>query len=242
MIFLQKYLARLKLIWITFSLLLAPFLSGGPFVSAQESFVPTGAFLGEYYNNIDLTDLALSREDPEINFDWGFGSPDPSMDGNSFSVRWTGNFIFEEGRYRFKGRSDDGIRIYVDNKKIIDKWKNQVPTNVETETDIEKGAHQVRIEYYEDRGGAKVQVSWDRIGPIQVQETITGTVTPTLTPSATPTATAEPTTTPQVLNAGDSNELPKTGLSDYDDVLFISLLSIFSIFGLYLYNRFDLAK
>src|SRR5262249_33488412 len=45
---------------------------------------------GDYYNNSDFTAFVLSRVDPGVNFDWGNGSPAPSIGVDTFSVRWTG--------------------------------------------------------------------------------------------------------------------------------------------------------
>ncbi|MBC1281364.1 hypothetical protein GNF10_36955, partial [Nostoc sp. UCD121] len=44
----------------------------------------------EYYDNIDFTNLKQSRTDATVNFDWGLGSPDPTIAPDTFSARWTG--------------------------------------------------------------------------------------------------------------------------------------------------------
>src|SRR5206468_749525 len=44
---------------------------------------------GEYFDNADLTAWRLTRTDPTVKFNWDNQSPDPSMDPDYFSVRWT---------------------------------------------------------------------------------------------------------------------------------------------------------
>src|SRR5205823_9659379 len=75
---------------------------------------------GEYYDNIDLTALKLTRTDEVINFDWGLGSPDPAMGPDTFSVRWTGLIQprFSEP-YTFYITSDDGARLWVNGELVI---------------------------------------------------------------------------------------------------------------------------
>src|SRR5262249_44715265 len=79
--------------------------------------VGTGTGLyGEYYDNIDFTGAKLTRIDPVVNFDWGGGSPDPSMGPDQFSVRWTGQVQPRLGEtYTFHTFTDDGVRLWVNN-------------------------------------------------------------------------------------------------------------------------------
>src|SRR5207248_2127828 len=57
---------------------------------------------GTYFNNMDFTAPVFTRRDPTINFNWGTGSPDPRIDPDSFSVRWSGQILAPTtGRYTF---------------------------------------------------------------------------------------------------------------------------------------------
>ena len=47
-----------------------------------------------------------------------------------FTARFTGQiFVEQEGMYEFRSRTDDGVRLYVDNILVIDDWNTQSPTN-----------------------------------------------------------------------------------------------------------------
>ncbi|MEL7401315.1 MAG: PA14 domain-containing protein, partial [Pseudomonadota bacterium] len=124
---------------------------------------------GEYYNNIDFSDLRLSRTDETVNFDWGFGAPAPSIGNNTFSVRWSGRIEprYSE-RYTFTTTSDDGMRLWVNNQLIIDEFVDQPPTTHTGEITLTAGQqYDIRLEYYENRGGAVSQLSWSSASQAQ---------------------------------------------------------------------------
>ena len=114
----------------------------------------------EYYNNEKLVgDPVLTRTDSQIDFDWGNGSPDGSIQNDSFSARWTGTLTIGEDDARLAVTSDDGVRIWVDGKLEVDKWgaSNNV-TNM-GDTIFKAGTnHDLKVEYYEGSGGAKIKV------------------------------------------------------------------------------------
>jgi hypothetical protein len=145
---------------------------------------------GEYYSNRHLDGSpTVVRNDHDIDFNWGTGSPAPGVPNENFSVRWTRRVDFSSGWYRLMARSDDGIRVYVDGDRVIDEWRDQVWGPTFTYDIYLSGHHDLKVEYYERDGGARVRFDWERIdGP---------THTPTVTPTATQTSTPTPTSTPQ---------------------------------------------
>jgi hypothetical protein len=122
----------------------------------------TNAFTGCYYNDQTLSNLVLTRTDPAINFDWGAGSPDPSIPNDHFSARWQGNFSFNPATYTFSATADDGVRVWVDNTLVIDKWLDQPATTYTASLPLGGGTHLVKVEYYENGGNAVAKVSWSQ--------------------------------------------------------------------------------
>ena len=116
---------------------------------------------GEYYNNVALSGTpALVRDDEQINFYWGGSSPAwGTVAADDFSVRWTRNLILEPGRYRFTVRADDGVRLWVNNHLLVDRWIDQGATSYNADIDLPGGSIPVRLEYYERVGGAEVSLS-----------------------------------------------------------------------------------
>jgi hypothetical protein len=126
--------------------------------------VAQGLWYGEYYPNRDLAGgPAMTRYDEKIDFNWGGGSPGGGIPSDNFSARWTREEWFEGGTYRFSYRSDDGIRIWIDNSLVVDDWRDRQPTLTTADRTIPQGTHRVRVEYYEHTGGAVAQLSWERV-------------------------------------------------------------------------------
>jgi hypothetical protein len=122
----------------------------------------TGQFLAEYFANVNLTaPPALMRCDATpLNFNWGTGSPDPSIPADNFSARWTGQFPFSAGVYTFIATADDGVRVRVDGDLVINGWVDQGPTPYTAYKTLTEGSHTVVMEYYERGGGAVAQLGW----------------------------------------------------------------------------------
>jgi hypothetical protein len=105
---------------------------------------------GEYFNNNSLAGSpVVVRNDRDINFNWGRGSPDPAVPVDNFSVRWTRTLNFEGRLYRFSAQADDGVRVYVDDQIIIDEWHPASPLIYTRDVSLSAGPHTVRVEFYE---------------------------------------------------------------------------------------------
>jgi hypothetical protein len=152
----------------------------------------TGSYLAEYFNNRTLSGSpAVTRcEAAPLSYDWGSGSPVSGVGSDNFSVRWTGRFSFSSGTYTFIARADDGVRVWVDGTAVIDAWWDQPPTEYRAAITMTAGEHEVKMEYYENSGGAVAQLRWEP------QATPTPTFTPTFTATATSTSTATSTPLP----------------------------------------------
>lgn len=120
-----------------------------------------------YFNNTSVSGTAAkTRTDGTISFDWGTGSPDGAVQADNFSARWTKRVNFADGHYRFKAGSDDGIRVWIDVTLIIDEWHGNTEGYRTYEVDLYSltgGDHDVKVEYYEATGGARVDFCWELI-------------------------------------------------------------------------------
>jgi len=125
---------------------------------------PNAGIRGYYFSNMNLTGApALVRLDPAIGFNWGAGTPGGTIPVDLFSVRWVGVVEVQYSEpYVFTTNSDDGIRMWLDDVLIIDSWIDQGPT-LHSSSAINLVAGQrygVRVEYYENGGGAVAQLLW----------------------------------------------------------------------------------
>ncbi|MFO7632912.1 MAG: PA14 domain-containing protein [Caldilinea sp.] len=128
--------------------------------------IPVGQWRGEYFNNRDLLGApALVRGDAQVDFNWGFGSPAPNVIGvDNFSVRWTNTINFPSGVYRFRMTVDDGVRVFVNERLVIESWKEQAATTLESGDIALGGAVPIRVEYFEAAGEARAALSWFQTG------------------------------------------------------------------------------
>jgi hypothetical protein len=123
-----------------------------------------GTWYAEYFANATLAGgPVLTRYEDQLNLDWGGGSPGAGVPADNFSARWTRSFWFDAGTYRFSHRSDDGLRLWIDDTLVVDEWQDQQATWSFVDQVISRGTHTVRVEYYEHTGGARVQVAWERV-------------------------------------------------------------------------------
>jgi uncharacterized protein YkwD/chitodextrinase len=144
-----------------------PAATPGPPVATGCSTIPTGAFIGCYYNNITLSGApSFIRTDSQINFDWSGNVPDRSVGRGSFSVRWQGNFVFDQGTYTFSTVSSDGIRLYIDGSLVLDRWIDQTPTLNTVQQTLSQGVHLITLEYYERTGWSVAHLTWQGSAPV----------------------------------------------------------------------------
>jgi beta-glucosidase len=113
----------------------------------------------EYFNNMEMKgEPALRRVDAHVYFDWGEGSYADGQPVDFFSARWIAYFTPEtSGTYTFDIQGDDGFRLFVDDKPLIEQWRYLGEAVVQASMSIEAGRHyKIRVEYFEGTGQAKI--------------------------------------------------------------------------------------
>jgi beta-glucosidase len=137
---------------------------------------PERGLRGEYFRTPDLSGTpALVRTDAQIGFRWDRGSPTDNLlargeaapgqgiPDDRFSIRWSGQLLPPvSGRYRLEVAGDDGYRLYLDGKRVIDHWVNTDRLHAEgVELDLQAGrAYDLKLEYYDDQRDAGVRLGW----------------------------------------------------------------------------------
>jgi beta-glucosidase len=124
--------------------------------------VSAHGFKAEYFKNRDLQgEPALVRVDEKIDLQ-DSSQPAPGFPTTDFSVRWTGKLTAPAtGKYIFTFTSDDGCRVFLDGKAIIDHWVETAAMPITAETQLTAGkTYNLRIEYFQAAGGYRAQLDW----------------------------------------------------------------------------------
>ena len=135
---------------------------------------PTASGLGltgNYYTNANLnyssatnfnaTNLFLTRVDSAIDFNWTNGTS-PSLSNGVYSVRWTGQIEPQYSEtYVFDTITDDGIKLWVNDQLLIDKWQNQSGSEWTNAIALQANTrYNIKLEYLQNGGKAQAHLSW----------------------------------------------------------------------------------
>jgi hypothetical protein len=122
---------------------------------------PLRGLTGEYFNNMDFTGTQMTRTDATINYNWGNNSP-PKIESDTFSARWSGQVRPQYSEtYTFYTTSDDGVRLWVNGQLVVDNWTDHSPTENSGQITLSAGQmYDVRMEFYENGGGAEARLAW----------------------------------------------------------------------------------
>ncbi len=117
---------------------------------------------GTYFNDMTLTNAALTRTDAQVGFNWGNGSPAAGVPADHFSVRWTGTVEAQYTQtYTFFTTSDDGVRLWVNGQQVVNNWTNHGSTENSGTIALTAGVqYAITMEYFENTGGSVAQLRW----------------------------------------------------------------------------------
>jgi hypothetical protein len=122
---------------------------------------------GEYWSNPTLSGgPTVVRNDKAVDFSWKRGAPAANLPSNEFSARWTRKIAFDADTYRFHVTVDDGVRLWVDDRLVIDSWRDAAARELTADVPMVAGQHKLRLEYYERADNARIRLWWDKISPV----------------------------------------------------------------------------
>jgi hypothetical protein len=127
-----------------------------------QSYMTRGkGLMGEYYSGSNFGTLVARRRDLTIDFNLRNKSPIRRLSPENFSVRWTGFIrIPADGSYEFITRSDDGVRLFIDDAKVIESWTVHRQMADKASLVLKAGAHPIKLEWFQRRGPATMQLYW----------------------------------------------------------------------------------
>ena len=103
--------------------------------------------------------LGYQPQIPDLNFDWGTGSPHESIPNDNFSVLFQRYIVTGNGEYQLNVEANDGVRVYIDDKLVIDGWNNKSYGKWSKTIKLSAGRHRILVKNFEETGVAMLKVS-----------------------------------------------------------------------------------
>jgi hypothetical protein len=145
---------------------------------------PSGSgngLLGQYFVGLVPGEHpAFTRVDSVVAFHWSGTSPCPGLRPDSFSVRWTGTLRADvSGSGKIGVVSDDGARLWINGKLVVDAWSVHGAKTTLANFDFVAGkTYDVRLEYFQNTGGAEAQLVGGMVSADSVHNVATSTLLP----------------------------------------------------------------
>lgn len=115
------------------------------------------------YSNASLTmPYENVRIDNNIDFDWGYNRPDYKIETWEYSIRWAGNILpkYNTG-YTFYTQTDGGVRLWVGDQLIIDKWDIEGYHEERGIIELKVGrGYSIKMEYRNNGGSGTARLLW----------------------------------------------------------------------------------
>ncbi len=126
---------------------------------AVTSIVPL--FTAKVYSGTNFDSFVGNIASPwPIDFNWPSGGP--LNLSNSFSVRWESNVYFQDGKYDFFVRVNEGVRLYIDNLLLIDRWGPNSTREYQASATLSAGYHYVKLDYRNVAGPGEILFYWTK--------------------------------------------------------------------------------
>ncbi|MDA0832203.1 MAG: PA14 domain-containing protein [Planctomycetota bacterium] len=118
----------------------------------------------ELFGDQELKQLVTTRIDPNVDWHWAYIRPDKSLPLDHFSIRWSGYIKAPvKGAYKLTLMGDDGFRLYIDGRPVINEWRGGFVSHTAT-VELTGKPQKITVEYFEYDGGAWITLWWQPLG------------------------------------------------------------------------------
>jgi outer membrane protein OmpA-like peptidoglycan-associated protein len=126
----------------------------------------------DFYDGINFEQKVFSRRDQQLDYEWAHPVYAQGLKGLDFSARWMGKLrVPNDGLYRLVLKVDDGARLWLDGKLLIDKWYKLSgqsitlkvkPAIYTTEVELKAGKYyELKIDYFNYLGPGVIKLYWE---------------------------------------------------------------------------------
>jgi WD40 repeat protein len=125
--------------------------------------------VAELFGDEEFKRKVKARLDYKVDYNWGFEAPDAAMPVDHFSIRWQGVLMPPRaGTYKLILNHDDGVRLILDGKTVIDNWW-RVGRPTEKEVALTAQPHTLQLDFHEITATADIQLKWSLDGVFKEQ-------------------------------------------------------------------------
>lgn len=123
-----------------------------------------GVYNAQYFNGVNFDTLVVDSSQTELLFDMFLGKDmPPIVNWERNSIRWSGSFKSRAaGEYEFWLTTDDAIRFYIEDKKLVDQWNNKgTDTTYRIKVKLnEETWYSFKVEYARMANASKFRLGW----------------------------------------------------------------------------------
>jgi GH43 family beta-xylosidase len=124
--------------------------------------VPAFGWRADWYDV--FSDRKATRYEPTV----AVAARAPGIRDVLYSVRWSAKLtVATAGEHAFFTTADDGVRVFVDDKPIIDDWASHPAKDSTGKVTLGAGEHDMRVEYFQGRGDASLAFEWQPPGGVR---------------------------------------------------------------------------
>ena len=111
--------------------------------------------------NFNPTNAFRTNITPGIDFTWTNGTS-PNLSNGLYTVRWTGQIEPQYSEtYYFDTVTDDGVKLWVNDQLLIDKWQSQSGTEWTNAIALQANTrYDIKLEYLQTGGKAQAHLYW----------------------------------------------------------------------------------
>lgn len=125
-------------------------------IASSENGVAYKYYEGEFTKLPDFTALSVKKVGKNANFDLS-----PASSADRFALEISALIaVPEDGEYTFYLNSDDGSKLYIDGKLVIDNDGLHGAKELSGSVGLQKGNHIIKVEYFQLGGGKGLSVQY----------------------------------------------------------------------------------
>ena len=96
----------------------------------------------------------VDRTSDRLDYTWRHEAPAPGVPADRFATRAETKMNLPAGRYEIRTVSDDGVRVFIDDRKVQEDWTWHAPKENRSTVELEDGEHTIVVEHFEIEGYA----------------------------------------------------------------------------------------